>query len=618
MTGLKQMITNAPDSAWRLYGMLATPWYRAGAEPFDCIETVLELAAAAKRGSEVLKPDNGELTLRSWEKLRGELTRSLDLPPASNLDRFLKLPGLLEQTRRALALELADSGHAEAMLKFLVHAPQTDFRHAPVGYFKWPEDLGLLCTGLLGKPSSHPLYCPFDSSGWLPLLLARAGWTVMCEVTNAQAARVLMLFAYIGGWKLTARVGDALRQPAWVEKGTLFRFKHSAAVTSFGLRLRENVEHDRWARFSVRLHQGEGLQVAHLVAQTNGRSLVIVPEGFLFRTAGGERDYKEQLVRRGLLSAVIRLPKGAFAPFTGIHTSILMLDTAKPSESVLFVDASDHLGGKDRRQAELAEIADPVGQILALVDKRRVSPVSAVASYDEIMAQDFNLSVDRYVRSEAEQQLALALDEAKTLELSDIAEVIRPQTVAGTASEFTHPFGEVGLQDIEADGSIRDPAKRVVVAEGALTRANRQRLGPGDVLLSVRGRIGTVGMVPEGATKSAQPWIASQAFVILRPRGGSQVSSLALYRYLSSPTGQGLLQSLASGTTVPMVSIGDVKKLRVMIPTPSEQREIEKQYDKLRRLRAEIRELEEQADALRSSGWPMTKVAAINSTDEAR
>ena len=191
----------------------------------------------------------------------------------------------------------------------------------------------------------------------------------------------------------------------------------------------------------------------------------------------------------------------------------------------------------------------------------------------DIAAKESNISVDRYVRSEEEQKVERVLGAAKTVELNDIADIIRPQSFPTDQIEQTQTFAEVGLQDIQSDGSITQPAKIVEIDDRSFGKIIRQRLEPGDVLLSARGRIGAVGIVPEiKAQESMAGWLASQAFVILRLRETSPIKPLTLYRYLASPLGRGLLQSLSTGATVPMVSMGDVKKLRIIIPTDENKR----------------------------------------------
>jgi type I restriction enzyme M protein len=610
-------LTYSPPTPWQLYASLAASWSRAGAGAFDCIEAIAAILAAAK-----LKPgradgaaiETGELTWTSWESIYRQLAGSLDLPEGyGDMRRFAeRAPGLLEESRMVLAPAfpvIASPKAAEyvrSLIDFLVYAPQTGLRHTPVGYFKWPDYLAPLLQGLLGKPGKQRLYCPLDSSGWMPLMLAAAGWKVDCEVANDQSARVFKLLAFAAGWDLGARVGDPVRRPVWLDGAQLRRYKHAAAITNFGLRLKEGMDADPYNRFPVRFHYGEALQLAHVIAQTNGRVVIIVPEALLFRTSGGERDYKEQLIRRGILSAVIRLPRDVFVPYAHVQSSILILETDAHENNVLFVDPTDDLGRKQLKSGIGADGA--VHELCAAVEKRRASRVTAIATYDEIAAQDFNISVDRYVRSEEDRQIASVLEETKTFDLADIAEIIRPQAISGDKQGAVVSFAEVSLQDVLPDGTIRHPNKRVHVDDLAQAKAMRMRLQAGDVLLSVRGRIGTVGIVPERKSDdSPNEWLASQAFVILRLRDSSSITPLILYRYLSSPFGQGLLNSLATGMTVPMVSMGDLKKLRVMIPSAEEQREVEQQYEKVRKLRAQVAQLEKLADELNAAGWPMTK-----------
>lgn len=78
---------------------------------------------------------------------------------------------------------------------------------------------------------------------------------------------------------------------------------------------------------------------------------------------------------------------------------------------------------------------------------------------------------------------------------------------------------------------------------------------------------------------------------------------------------QGLLKSLSSGTTVPSLQMGDVRKLRVIVPTIEEEQAIERQHDKILKLRKQITDLEKLADELSKTAWPMSTVTMRN-TDE--
>jgi type I restriction enzyme M protein len=66
---------------------------------------------------------------------------------------------------------------------------------------------------------------------------------------------------------------------------------------------------------------------------------------------------------------------------------------------------------------------------------------------------------------------------------------------------------------------------------------------------------------------------------------------------------------------VPSLQMGDVRKLRVIVPTIEEEQAIERQHDKILKLRKQITDLEKLADELSKTAWPMSTVTMRN-TDE--
>jgi len=598
-------MSSRSHSSVELYEQFAALWGNAGAKPLDCLEGFLEFSALQASDLEQPKSQCG------WAEGRRLLAWRLDLPDQGrdDLERIAsRSPGIIEQTYRTISVA-APQGRTSihALLNHIGHASQAGLRGTEMAGV--PDYLIRLILCLLGdRKKNDPVYVPFDSSGWLPLFLAAHGWPVSCELTNPQIARIISLFALLGDWDVSVRLGDPIRKPAWVDGNTLQRFSHSAAILTFGLRVKDQPPFDPFGRFPVRSTYGESKQIAHLVAQTRGRCVVIGPEGFQFRTTGGEWSYKQHLIRHGQLTAVVKLPRNAFAPYTNVQTSLLLLDTdGSLNRDVFFLDSTDELSRKSRSKARVDSSDHVVEWLAEVISERRITPISAVVSYDKIVNEECNISVDRYVPSKEKQEVERILNLAETVEINDIAEVIRPQSLPSLQAELTHTFAEIGLQDIQADGSIRQPTKLIEIDDRSFGRSRRQRLEPGDVVLSVRGRIGAVGLVPKMMTKEGiAGWLASQAFVILRVRETSPVKPLALYRYLASPLGQGMLQSLSSGATVPMISVGDIRKLRIILPTPAEQREIELQHRKLVKIGEEIVKLQEEADELNASSWPMT------------
>ena len=64
----------------------------------------------------------------------------------------------------------------------------------------------------------------------------------------------------------------------------------------------------------------------------NGKSAVILPDGFLFGTDNTKKTIKKKLLEQFNLHTIIRMPSSVFAPYTSIKTNILFFDNTHPTE----------------------------------------------------------------------------------------------------------------------------------------------------------------------------------------------------------------------------------------------------------------------------------------------
>jgi len=146
----------------------------------------------------------------------------------------------------------------------------------------------------------------------------------------------------------------------------------------------------------------------------SGTMGIVLPHGVLFRGAA-EGVIRKVLLEIGAIVAVIGLPANIFYG-TGIPTVVLILKKNRASRDVLFIDASNDYE-KQKNQNTLRQ-----QDILKIVDayKRRENIVkyAHLANFDEIVANDYNLNIPRYVDTfdEEEQIDILALGR----EMSDL------------------------------------------------------------------------------------------------------------------------------------------------------------------------------------------------------
>ena len=108
------------------------------------------------------------------------------------------------------------------------------------------------------------------------------------------------------------------------------------------------------SRFSVQSRRSEVLFVDYIAEHLTpgGRAAVIVPEGVIFQSQNAHKQLRKMLVEDYLV-AVVSLPAGVFQPYSGVKTSILVLDgaAARRAEHVAFfkVESDGYDLGAQRR-----------------------------------------------------------------------------------------------------------------------------------------------------------------------------------------------------------------------------------------------------------------------------
>lgn len=166
-------------------------------------------------------------------------------------------------------------------------------------------------------------------------------------------------------------------------------------------------------KFSVQSNRSEVLFVDYIAEHltTNGRAAVIVPEGIIFQSANAYKKLRKELIEK-YLYAVVSLPAGVFQPYSGVKTSILLMDKqlAKKTDSILFVKIENdgYDLGAQRRPIDKNDLPDAVKvikeYIAALQNGKPDSfttegkPCSALLVKKEKLAEngEYNLTGDRY------------------------------------------------------------------------------------------------------------------------------------------------------------------------------------------------------------------------------
>ena len=162
-------------------------------------------------------------------------------------------------------------------------------------------------------------------------------------------------------------------------------------------------------RFQVQSKRSEVLFVDYIAEHLtpNGRAAIVVPEGIIFQSQSAYVALRKMLVENHL-AAVISLPAGVFNPYSGVKTSILILDraVAKASKHVAFfkIENDGFALGAQRKAVKGSQLAQVKAELGAWLLAARAgggeglesSLGSAVERTRLAEGGDYNLSAERY------------------------------------------------------------------------------------------------------------------------------------------------------------------------------------------------------------------------------
>jgi len=179
-------------------------------------------------------------------------------------------------------------------------------------------------------------------------------------------------------------------------------------------------------RYRIPAKRAEVLFVDYIAEHLNptGKAGVIVPEGIVFQSANAYKSLRKYLVEDGLLYAVISLPAGVFNPYSGVKTSILLIDKtlAKQKDEILFVKINNdgYDLGAQRREVKGSDIPEV---IRIIKDYQKGIDVSdnalvTIASKKDIAEQDYILVGERY------KEAIVVNSNYPMVELHEVCEII--------------------------------------------------------------------------------------------------------------------------------------------------------------------------------------------------
>lgn len=186
-------------------------------------------------------------------------------------------------------------------------------------------------------------------------------------------------------------------------------------------------------KFGVQANKAEVLFTDYIAEHLNknGRAGIVVPNGIVATTQTAYKQLRKLLVDDGLI-AVVSLPSGCFQPYSGVKTSILMLDKGlvKKSNHILFIKVNNDgfdLGAQrrehDKNDLPLAlEAFNAFKESISsgkAFDEEKYSSICTLVKKEKIIAnKDIVLTAERYIEGKQ------SISEYENVEVGQVCRVI--------------------------------------------------------------------------------------------------------------------------------------------------------------------------------------------------
>lgn len=335
-------------------------------------------------------------------------------------------------------------------------------------------------------------------------------------------------------------------------------------------------------RFAVKSRRAEVLFVDYIAQHltSTGRAGIIVPEGIVFQEQRPHKQLRKMLVE-DFLVAVVSLPAGVFIPYSGIKTSVLILDRvlAKRTDSIAFFKVENDgfdLSAQRRPmdQNDLSQVRAELAEFLRFLrlgeslDDLHLNMGLVVAK--ERIAEDgeYNLSRSWYQEDEFHDHGFPLV----TLGDTSLFQIIDGGTPRSDVQEYWNgPIPWVTLADLppgEIVSTIGNTQR--TISELGLKNSSAKLLPENTILVSTRTPIGRIGI-------SKVPLVTNQNFKNIVIRDEARV--IPAYVSLAITKLVPVMDAWAGGAIVKRLSTSRFGQLRIPLPPLDVQKRLVKEVE---------------------------------------
>jgi len=311
-------------------------------------------------------------------------------------------------------------------------------------------------------------------------------------------------------------------------------------------------------KFGLKSNRAEVLFVDYILThlKPKGRAGIIVPEGIIFQSGKAHKELRKKLVENGLIG-VVSLPSGVFNPYSGVKTSILIIDKLKKSDQIFYLEVNNDGYSLTTNRTQISESDLP--NILNEIKSQKIKKENYIAIEEINDDNNYKLTKTKEINVDSDYQLVPITDIAFFQE--------GPGILSKEYRENGYPI--VNVKCVQ-DGYLKLDDTKFVGEEIANGKWNHFKVEKDDILFTTSGTIGRVSKV----RSEDLPLLMNTSVVRFRTLDENKLINNFLYIVLRSQKFKEELLSFQTGSAQKNVGPTHIKKIKIPLPPLEKQQEI--------------------------------------------
>ncbi len=187
----------------------------------------------------------------------------------------------------------------------------------------------------------------------------------------------------------------------------------------------------------------------------------------------------------------------------------------------------------------------------------------------------------------------------ETARLADEADLLR--LPPGVKDEKIKKGGKkirsISITDIPEAGYLEEVESVISLSTDKFKGLKKYGIQPFDVLMSIQGTVGNVGVVPESF---AGNWMANISLLVIRFHEAKQDNAIAFTMFMKSAHGREIIKKLQKGDSIKRINVKELASVQIPELNASIKKEAYSAFEKELEIKKQIDDLRASMDEVRT------------------